>query len=80
MTEFFERLETYWQIPLQSRERAKELLPNMNINATQNRTTGFTLSEEAAEILKNHISYDIQLYKYAQVTLWNEQIQWLLDP
>ena len=80
MKEFFERLETYWQIPLESREKAKELIPSMDIKEMQNRTMASVLSEEAVKILQNHLSYDIQLYQYAQRSLWNEQAQWMLDP
>ena len=77
--EFLERLEIYWQIPSKTREHRKEFLKNFSTKSEQNDTTTTAISEETRTILQKHLSYDIQLYKYAKDILWDEQIQWLVD-
>ena len=61
------------------RKFCREFIESFNVKEKVNATSSSILSEEARSILQNHLSYDIQLYEYAKETLWQEQIQWLVD-
>ena len=74
MAEFFDRLETYWNIPQHLREHAREgpMKQKVNVN-TKSKNKTSSPSPATLKVLRHELRHDIALFKYAKDVLWDIQ-------
>ena len=77
--EFFDRLESYWHIPKNIRQKAQNGAMKLHINVQRRKSNEPVLSNEASVVLRKNLSHDIQLYQFAKDVIWKEQSFLFMD-
>ena len=77
--EFFDRLESYWHIPKNIRQKAQNGAMKEHVNVQRRTSSGPSLSNEASVVLRKSLSHDIQLYQFAKDVIWKKQSFLFID-
>ena len=77
--EFFGRLELYWHIPKNIRQKAQNGAMKEHVNVQRRKSSEPDLSNEASVILRRSLSHDIHLHHFAKDVIWKKQSFLFID-